>query len=85
MFSDLPTPLSTEKGSRLNLRTKAPTESSKTANGRSPIPKALEAETEGSDMTVRCGTKEITLKNILVGDVYMAVGQSNIAIPLTRW
>ena len=24
-------------------------------------PKALEAETEGSDMTVRCGTKEITL------------------------
>ena len=41
--------------------------------------KALEAETEGSDMTVRCGTKEITLKNILVGDVYMAVGQSNIA------
>ncbi len=30
-------------------------------------------------MVVTCGTKEITIKNVLVGDVYMAVGQSNIA------
>lgn len=42
-------------------------------------PKALPASTNASDMTVKCGTKEITIKDILVGDVYMAVGQSNIA------
>ena len=42
-------------------------------------PKALKENTVGSDMVVTCGTKEITIKNVLVGDVYMAVGQSNIA------
>ena len=42
-------------------------------------PKALKENTAGSDMVVTCGTKEITIKNVLVGDVYMAVGQSNIA------
>lgn len=40
---------------------------------------AFKETTEGNDMVVTCGTKEITIKDVLVGDVYMAVGQSNIA------
>lgn len=40
---------------------------------------AFKETTEGSDMVVTCGTKKITVKDILFGDVYMAVGQSNIA------
>ncbi len=43
-------------------------------------PTTLEACNQlGNDMTVNCGTKTVTFKDVLVGDVYMVVGQSNVA------
>ncbi len=33
----------------------------------------------GNDMTVTCGGKKIVFEDVLVGDVYMVIGQSNVA------
>lgn len=38
----------------------------------------LEADTQGADMKIYTDSKTVTIRNILVGDVYMVVGQSNV-------
>jgi len=43
---------------------------------------ALEASTEGRPMTVQAGSESRELKDILVGEVWICAGQSNMARPL---
>ncbi len=37
----------------------------------------------GNNMTVRCGSNEIVFEDVLVGDVYMVIGQSNVAYAMS--
>jgi sialate O-acetylesterase len=38
----------------------------------------LEASNEGRELVMKCGTEQITLKNILVGEIWLVAGQSNM-------
>ncbi|MFT4550345.1 MAG: sialidase-1, partial [Verrucomicrobiales bacterium] len=49
------------------------------ANGRWSIPLTLAgASTDPRSITITCGSETITLENIVVGDVWLASGQSNM-------
>jgi len=43
---------------------------------------ALEASTESRELKVSAGSQSLTLKDVLVGDVWLCAGQSNMARPL---
>jgi len=43
--------------------------------------KSMDACAEGRDMVVTCGTNKVTLKDVLVGEVWLLGGQSNMAMP----
>ncbi|MBC2593028.1 hypothetical protein H5P28_02025 [Ruficoccus amylovorans] len=42
----------------------------------------LEGSSEGRDFTVRSDTREVVLKDVVVGEVWLCAGQSNMAWPL---
>lgn len=42
----------------------------------------LKADVNGADMKIYTDTKTVTIKNVLVGDVYMVVGQSNAQLEM---
>lgn len=44
--------------------------------------KALKANSEGRELTATCGTNQVTIKDILVGEVWLLGGQSNMEMPL---
>ncbi len=44
--------------------------------------RVLEADTSGDQMRIYTAEKETLLSDVLVGDVYMVIGQSNVAYPV---
>ena len=46
--------------------------------GSIPVPKAIPGDFKAHTITVTSGTKTITLNNLLIGDVWVASGQSNM-------
>ncbi|MEI7898934.1 MAG: sialate O-acetylesterase [bacterium] len=44
--------------------------------------KAMEACSEGRELVVACGTNKVALKDVLVGEVWLLGGQSNMSFPL---
>jgi sialate O-acetylesterase len=60
---------------------------STTANGEgnwSISLEPLEASFEGREFVVSSGSKEIVFKNVLVGEVWLASGQSNMQLPVNK-
>ncbi|MBE6428861.1 MAG: sialate O-acetylesterase, partial [Planctomycetaceae bacterium] len=46
---------------------------------------AMPGTFEGKDLTVKGATNEIVLKNVVVGEVWICSGQSNMEQPLNSW
>lgn len=46
---------------------------------------AMAGTFEGQDLTVKGASNEITLKNVVVGEVWICSGQSNMEMPLNSW
>jgi len=44
--------------------------------------KSMDACAEGRDLVVTCGTNKVTVKDVLVGEVWLLGGQSNMSMPL---
>ncbi|MEI7898935.1 MAG: sialate O-acetylesterase [bacterium] len=44
--------------------------------------KSMDACAEGRELVVTCGTNKVTLKDVLVGEVWLLGGQSNMSFPL---
>lgn len=42
------------------------------------------ANGEGTQLIVKSGTEEVTIKDILIGDVFLCSGQSNMELPIRR-
>ena len=40
----------------------------------------MQANSVGSELTVKCGIKQITFSNVVVGEVFLCSGQSNMAV-----
>ena len=56
-------------------------QSNDTGYWRADLP-AMEANSTGQDVTISDGTKTITLKDVLIGEVWICAGQSNMARPV---
>ncbi len=46
---------------------------------------AMQGSFEGKDLVIRGASNEIVLKNVVVGEVWICSGQSNMEMPLNSW